>query len=114
MPIYEYRCQSCGYEMEKLQKLSDAPLTECPECDKAELKKLISAAAFRLKGAGWYETDFKKDNKRNLVDGDKSSQPPKSSDKTEKSGQSDSNKPSVKSPDKSPKKTTSGNTNAAA
>lgn len=68
MPIYEYRCQSCGHELEKLQRLSDAVLTDCPECGKARLKRLISAAGFRLKGAGWYETDFKQSNQRNLAD----------------------------------------------
>jgi len=68
MPIYEYRCQSCGHELEKLQRLSDASLTDCPECGKSTLKRLVSAAGFRLKGAGWYETDFKKSNQRNLVD----------------------------------------------
>jgi putative FmdB family regulatory protein len=67
MPIYEYRCQSCGHELEKLQKLSDAPLVDCPACGKPTLSKLISAAGFRLKGGGWYETDFKKDGKRNLA-----------------------------------------------
>ncbi len=59
MPIYEYRCASCGHELEALQKLSDAPLTECPACHKPELKKLISAAGFQLKGSGWYVTDFR-------------------------------------------------------
>jgi putative FmdB family regulatory protein len=68
MPIYEYRCQSCGHELEKLQRLSDPVLTDCPECAKAQLKRLISAAGFRLKGAGWYETDFKQSNQRNLAD----------------------------------------------
>ncbi|HSH26536.1 MAG TPA: FmdB family zinc ribbon protein [Wenzhouxiangella sp.] len=67
MPIYEYRCQSCGHELEKLQKISDPPLVDCPECAQPALTKLISAAAFRLKGSGWYETDFKKDNRRNLA-----------------------------------------------
>jgi putative FmdB family regulatory protein len=67
MPIYEYRCQACGHELEKLQKLSDAPLVDCPACGELSLVKLVSAAGFRLKGAGWYETDFKKDGKRNLV-----------------------------------------------
>lgn len=67
MPIYEYRCQSCGHELEKLQKISDSPLIDCPECGRPALTKLISAAAFRLKGGGWYETDFKKDNRRNLA-----------------------------------------------
>ena len=66
MPIYEYRCESCGEHLEKLQKLSDAPLELCPSCGKSELKKLISAAGFRLKGSGWYETDFKKDKQKNL------------------------------------------------
>jgi putative FmdB family regulatory protein len=67
MPIYEYRCQSCGHELEKLQKMSDQPLVDCPECGEPALTKLVSAAGFRLKGGGWYETDFKKDNKRNIA-----------------------------------------------
>jgi len=68
MPIYEYRCEACGHELEKIQRMSDAPLTECPQCGAPQLRRLVSAAAFRLKGAGWYETDFKKDGKRNLHD----------------------------------------------
>ncbi|KAA9133506.1 zinc ribbon domain-containing protein [Marinihelvus fidelis] len=68
MPIYEYRCEGCGHELEKLQRMSDDPLRDCPECGQAQLKRLISAAGFRLKGGGWYETDFKSDNKRNLAD----------------------------------------------
>lgn len=68
MPIYEYQCGSCGHELEKLQKLSDAPLTDCPACGTASLKKMISAAGFRLKGGGWYETDFKSSNKKNLAE----------------------------------------------
>ena len=59
MPIYEYRCNACGHELEALQKLSDEPLQDCPACDRPELTKLVSAAGFRLKGSGWYETDFK-------------------------------------------------------
>jgi putative FmdB family regulatory protein len=59
MPIYEYQCQSCDHDFEALQKMSDDKLVDCPECDKPELKKLISAAAFKLKGSGWYESDFK-------------------------------------------------------
>ena len=59
MPIYEYQCAACGHALETIQKFSDAPLTDCPACHKAELKKLLSAPAFRLNGAGWYETDFK-------------------------------------------------------
>ena len=65
MPIYEYRCASCGAELEKLQKISDPPLTECPECGKETLVKLVSASSFRLKGSGWYETDFKTGKKKN-------------------------------------------------
>jgi len=68
MPFYEYRCEQCGHELEALQKLSDAPLVDCPQCGQPALKKLISAAGFRLKGAGWYETDFKGTGKKNLHD----------------------------------------------
>ncbi len=72
MPIYEYECKACGHEMEAIQKMSDEPLTECPSCKKKELTKLISAAGFRLKGSGWYETDFKSGSKKNV---DKSEAP---------------------------------------
>ncbi len=68
MPIYEYQCQACGDEHEALQKISAEPLVTCPVCNKPELKKKISAAGFRLKGSGWYETDFKGGNKKNVVD----------------------------------------------
>lgn len=67
MPIYEYRCEHCGHELEALQKISDAALVDCPACGHASLKKLISAAGFRLKGGGWYETDFKSSGRRNLA-----------------------------------------------
>ena len=67
MPIYEYVCRDCGHELEALQRLSDAPLTDCPSCEAAALQKKVSAAGFRLKGAGWYETDFKSSGKRNLA-----------------------------------------------
>jgi putative FmdB family regulatory protein len=70
MPIYEYRCDSCGHEFETIQKVSEAPLQACPECETNALVKKVSAAGFRLKGGGWYETDFKSGNKRN-VSGDK-------------------------------------------
>jgi putative FmdB family regulatory protein len=66
MPIYEYQCQSCGHQLEKLQRMSDAPLTDCPDCGEAALQRLVSAAGFRLKGGGWYETDFKKGAKKNV------------------------------------------------
>jgi putative FmdB family regulatory protein len=59
MPIYEYRCDDCGFQKEYLQKISDAPLTTCPECGKAAFNKMLSAAGFHLKGSGWYATDFK-------------------------------------------------------
>jgi len=63
MPIYEYACTSCGHSLEALQKISDPKLTDCPECGKPTLQKQISAAGFRLKGSGWYETDFKNKSK---------------------------------------------------
>ena len=59
MPIYEYRCAQCGYQQEALQKVSDAPLTQCPKCNKPTLAKMVTAAGFQLKGSGWYATDFK-------------------------------------------------------
>ena len=67
MPIYEYQCAACGHLHEALQKISDAALTDCPACGKAALRKKVSAVAFRLKGSGWYETDFKSDNRKNLA-----------------------------------------------
>ncbi len=72
MPIYAYQFESCGHELEALQKMSDPLLKKCPECNKSKLKKKVSAAAFRLKGGGWYETDFKTGKKKNVA-GDKSS-----------------------------------------
>ena len=59
MPIYEYRCDSCGHQQEFLQKVSDAPLTVCPQCGKPTFTKMLSAAGFHLKGSGWYVTDFR-------------------------------------------------------
>jgi putative FmdB family regulatory protein len=59
MPIYEYRCGACGYQNEYLQRISDAPLTDCPQCSKPAFNKLVTAAGFQLKGTGWYATDFK-------------------------------------------------------
>jgi putative FmdB family regulatory protein len=79
MPIYEYECQKCGHTLEALQKFSDKPLRECPECGRHQLKRLVSAPLFRLAGSGWYETDFKseKERKRNLLDkGEKESAAP--------------------------------------
>ena len=70
MPFYEYQCKSCGHELEAMQKVSDSPLKKCPHCGKSQLQRLMSAPVFRLKGGGWYETDFKgdKDNQRNLAE----------------------------------------------
>ena len=68
MPIYEYACQKCGHEFDALQKVSDGPLKKCPECGALRLRRLVSAPQFRLKGTGWYETDFKQDNKKRLHD----------------------------------------------
>lgn len=67
MPIYEYQCANCGHELEALQKMRDAALTDCPQCAMATLKKKVSAAGFRLTGGGWYETDFKSGKKKNLA-----------------------------------------------
>ena len=70
MPIYAFECDSCGHQFDRLQRLSDADPTECPECGASQVRRQLTAPSFRLAGAGWYETDFKKDGdkKRNLVD----------------------------------------------
>ena len=96
MPIYEYGCQNCDHTLDALQKIADAPLADCPECGQPTLKRLLSAPSFRLKGQGWYETDFKKDNQRNLH-GDKG-------DKSDKGTDSSSSKSAdkAKSSDKTP------------
>ena len=93
MPFYEYECQACKFYTEVMQKITDAPLTKCPSCGKRKLKKLVSAPVFRLKGGGWYETDFKGDseNKRNLVGADKDA--PKAESKPESKAEA---KPEVK------------------
>jgi putative FmdB family regulatory protein len=71
MPIYEYRCTSCGHELEALQKLSDAPLTECPACKASALAKKVSAAGFQFKGSGCYVTDFRTSGAQSTAKGDK-------------------------------------------
>lgn len=68
MPIYEYQCAKCGHVEEVIQKISDEPLTICPSCKEPALQKQVTAAGFRLSGGGWYETDFKSGNKKNLKD----------------------------------------------
>lgn len=95
MPIYEYQCKACNEKVEILQKLSDEPVKECPACHKRKLVKLVSAAGFRLKGGGWYETDFKSGSKKNLHAGENSSSTgentgEKKTDEKSKSGSSES------------------------
>jgi len=79
MPIYEYKCEACGHVFESLQKISDAPLVECPVCGKETLRKLISSPAFRLKGGGWYETDFKTGDRKNVIQSEKKEKKPEKS-----------------------------------
>ena len=86
MPIYEYCCQDCGHSLEAIQKLADAPLTDCPECGKAALKKQVSAPAFRLSGGGWYETDFKTGDKKNIA-GDTADKPAAKTESSSTSGE---------------------------
>jgi len=88
MPIYEYKCQNCGHFFEVLQRISEEPLSDCPKCKKDALKKLVSAPNFRLKGEGWYETDFKKDRRKNLAENKEE----KISDKDKKSDEKTSEK----------------------
>jgi putative FmdB family regulatory protein len=109
MPFYEYQCRHCGHQTEVLQKISAAPLRKCPACGRNGLSKLISAPVFRLKGGGWYETDFKgdKDRKRNLA-GDEAA-PAAKDDKpaakpVEQSAEKSTDKSAEKSADKSAEK----------
>jgi len=93
MPIYEYQCQGCQHQLEAIQKMSDDTLVECPSCGEPQLRKKISAAAFRLKGSGWYETDFKTGGKKNLAADSSDSKSGGSSDSSSgssSSGSSDS------------------------
>jgi putative FmdB family regulatory protein len=96
MPFYEYRCSACSHEFDAMQKMSDAPLIDCPECQQPSLVKLISAAGFQLKGSGWYVTDFK--DKPKKANDNKSD---KTTNKTDKSS------PSNKQTSTKPKKTSS-------
>jgi putative FmdB family regulatory protein len=86
MPFYEYQCKSCGHELEAMQKVSDSPIKKCPHCGKSQLQRLMSAPVFRLKGGGWYETDFKgdKENQRNLADKPEADASKESKDKDSK------------------------------
>ena len=96
MPFYEYKCARCGHALEALQKLSDPPLRKCPDCGKSALKKLISPPVFRLKGSGWYETDFKseKEGKRNIADAPE--REPKADDKKDVDKKDDKKKEETK------------------
>lgn len=89
MPIYEYRCGHCGHHLERLQRLRDEPLRHCPSCGHASLNRLVSAAGFRLKGGGWYETDFKQGQKRNLADSGKEKSTESKTDAGESGKQAD-------------------------
>jgi putative FmdB family regulatory protein len=101
MPIYEYQCEKCHHHLEALQKISDKPLRECPECGKHSLKRLVSAPLFRLAGSGWYETDFKsdKETKRNLAGKDEAPAEP-----AKAAAEKPESKPELK-PEKTGKKT---------
>ncbi|MGI9302233.1 MAG: FmdB family zinc ribbon protein [Gammaproteobacteria bacterium] len=110
MPIYEYECGACEYRHEVIQKVGDKPLVKCPSCGKRRLKKLISAAGFRLSGSGWYETDFKKDNKKNVAQSD-SKEPSKDKEKKDGKDKADAK---AKPDKKESKKSESGSKASAA
>ena len=105
MPIYEYECKECGHQLDALQGINEPILSECPACNTTSLKRLISAPNFRLKGEGWYETDFKTGNRKNLVEGkdDKPKEDKTKEDKPkeDKTKETPKNKEKVK--DKTPK-----------
>lgn len=84
MPIYEYRCEACGHKLEAIQKFSDEALTDCPVCGKSQLKKLVSAAGFQLKGTGWYVTDFKNGGKSKVKKDSETEPKPKKEEKKTK------------------------------
>lgn len=94
VPIYEYACRSCGHQFETIQKASEPVLTDCPACGEASLKKLLSAPVFRLKGSGWYETDFKTGDKKNVSDNGESDRTGSKADdgKTKAAGAGESDK----------------------
>lgn len=110
MPIYEYQCGACGEDSEFLQKVNEGAKRKCPECGALRLKRKISAVGFRLKGGGWYETDFKaSDKKRNLHDGDEKPADKKDDKKKDDKSKSDATKPDAKSkPEKAKKAASSG------
>ena len=89
MPIYEYKCSKCEHQFEIIQRISDIPIEVCPECSQTSVNKLVSAPSFRLKGGGWYETDFKTGSKKNIVDA-KNEKPNKTKEQTKTTDQSTS------------------------
>jgi putative FmdB family regulatory protein len=108
MPIYEYECSNCKFYVEALQKISEPPMKQCPSCKKQTMKRLVSAPVFRLKGGGWYETDFKSDQegKRNLAageDADSGSEPSKDADGDKKDTKADAQPAADAKADKSDK-----------
>ena len=101
MPIYEYQCDDCNHVLDALQKVNDKPLVDCPECGKNTLRRLISAPNFRLKGEGWYETDFKKENRKNVAD--QKDEKPEKKESSKSDNDSDKTKKKDKIKDKAAK-----------
>ena len=101
MPIYEYQCDDCNHVLDALQKVNDKPLVDCPECGKNSLRRLISAPNFRLKGEGWYETDFKKENRKNVAD--QKDEKPEKKESSKSDNDSDKTKKKDKIKDKAAK-----------
>ncbi|HIF19038.1 MAG TPA: zinc ribbon domain-containing protein [Gammaproteobacteria bacterium] len=111
MPIYEYECTQCGHQLDALQGINEPRLSECPACNKTSLKRLISAPNFRLKGKGWYETDFKTGNRKNLAENkddssvkkDKTKEDKTKEDKTKKTPEKNEKVKDKTPKDKTPK-----------
>lgn len=112
MPIYPYICYACGHEFDQLQKIGDEPLQQCPECREEALRKKLTAPSFRLKGTGWYETDFK--DKRLKKDGDKEGDNKETKDKSDdaKSTGKDDKKDTGKKAESKPSSTDAGSDSA--
>ena len=110
MPIYEYTCKACHHSLEALQKMSDKPLRKCPACGKATLEKMVSAASFRLKGGGWYETDFKTGDKKQLADSESGSSADSKGDDKKAAPADTSKKDTAKTP--APDSATAGKSTA--
>ena len=104
MPIYAFECTGCGHHFERLQRLSDADPSQCPECESPKVRRQLTAPSFRLAGGGWYETDFKKDGKRNLAE--KSEGPKTDAPAKEGAAAKAETKPAAEAPKPSPPKST--------